>query len=203
MIFSAERIDKQEPLPVPQNRVVHLGIIVGHTKKAPGAVSNTGMTEYDYNNKVASLIKKLSNEIPQIRVSVFYRDIIGIAGAYDLAEENKCDAVIELHFNAFNKKATGTVTLCTTDQQDIEFSNIIHTQMCTVFKRSGSSQASAIGRSNRGAQNVYSFPGGVNCIVEPFFGDSEGELGEELMDEYARCLLEGVFTWAVIKRLVD
>ena len=172
-----------------------LGVIVGHEKKAPGALmANTRETEYSYNSRVASAMTQMADSYG-IDVQVIYRDGIGIEGAYRKADELLCDYVIELHFNAFNRKASGTLTLCSTDMQDIEFSRFVQHEMCRVFNRHGSSRGvQPIPRSGRGGKSVYSFPDGRNCLVEPFFGDNpkESELAYEKLEEYAACLLKAV-----------
>lgn len=196
-----------EPLPQAHERVVHVGFIVGHSKKDQGAVmgGRSGMTEYEYNRQLSQkLINMASQSFPKLKVSVFYRDNLGISAVYARAKEMLCDAVIELHFNASEgKKATGTETLCTPDTDDVEFSHIIHKQICDVFNRVGDSRGVVVvGRSTRGAANVYAFDKGVNCLIEPFFGDSEAELGIQKMEPLAVSLLNGVMTWAHKKGLL-
>lgn len=191
---------KDAPLPLASEQVVHLGVIVGHTKDAQGAELVDGtkrMTEYAYNSEIAKKIEVNALKFPRIKVTTFFRDGVGISGAYNAARKAGCDCVIELHFNAFNKQVKGTETLCTPDKGDIEFANIVHRNMCTLFQRVGASRGvRVIGRSVRGAPNVYAFPEGVNCLVEPFFGDSEGNIGISKSEDYAVVLLESVQLWA-------
>jgi N-acetylmuramoyl-L-alanine amidase len=193
---------KAEPLPQAHERIVHVGFVVGHDKKAQGAVmvGASELTEYQYNKEIANKILEIATkDYPTLKVSIIFRDGVGIAGAYQKAKELLCDCVIELHFNASEgKKATGTETLCTPDANDVEFAHIIHKQLCQVFGRDGNSRGVVvIGKSVRGAPNVYAFPDGVNCLVEPFFGDSEAKLGIEKEGDYANALLQAVMSWAV------
>ena len=168
-----------------------LGLIVGHTKKDQGAVMKNKVTEYQYNSQVAEACKKLSDE--HLKVEVIYRDGIGISGAYAKADKLKCDYVIELHFNAFNKKATGTETLCSNDDKDYDFALSVHTMLCKLFDRGGSSRGvKKIPRSGRGGQSCYSYPNGKNCLVEPFFGDAETELAMKKQELYAEELFNHV-----------
>ena len=189
-----------QTLPLASEQLVHLGVIVGHTKNAQGAELTYGgkrMTEYEYNSQIAQKMVVNSSKYPRLKVTVFYRDDIGIAGAYANARKAGCDCVIELHFNAFNKEVKGTETLCTPDANDVAFANVVHKAMCELFQRVGASRGvRVIGRSVRGAPNVYAFPEGVNCLVEPFFGDSEGQLGVSKSEDYANVLLEAVQLWA-------
>jgi N-acetylmuramoyl-L-alanine amidase len=181
-----------------------LGAIVGHEKSAPGAtLAITGESEYSYNTKVAKLMQDYAMTfVPTMTVEVIYRDGIGISGAYSKAKALECDAVIELHFNAYNATVMGTETLSTSNADDLEFSKIIHSGVCQVFKRDGQSRGvKAIQRSARGGSNVYGFPSGPNCLVEPFFGDSwtEARLANEKVNEYASQLVKSVYEWAKLK----
>mgnify|MGYP003402416605 FL=1 len=144
------------------------------------------------------MISLAAKDYPRIKLSVITRDKQGILGSYKHAQEIGCDCVIELHFNAsMNHKATGSETLCTPDPMDVEFSHIIHKKICDVFGRGGDSRGVvAIGRSVRGAPNIYAFQEGPNCLVEPFFGDSEDKLGKEKITQYAQGLLDAVSLWA-------
>ena len=199
--ISTVTVEKNELLPRPYERVVHAAFIVGHDRKDQGAVLDhtTKLTEYEYNKQIAEkLINLAVAKYPKLKVSIIFRDNLGIQGAYKRAKEMACDCVIELHFNASEgKKATGTVTLCTPDRNDLDFAHIIHKQICQAFDRVGNSRGvTVIGRSVRGAANIYAFPDGVNCLVEPFFGDTEAVLGIHKEDDYAKALLDGVMLWA-------
>jgi N-acetylmuramoyl-L-alanine amidase len=194
-------------LPTLNEQMVHLGVIVGHSQKDGGAVlaHPSKLNEYQYGKRVAEAIEyKAKGYYPKIKVSVLLRDDIGISGAYDRARGLGCDCVVELHFNAHNGKASGSLTLCTPDGGDVEFAHILHKFICKTFNRVGSSMGVAvIGRSVRGAGNVYAFPEGVNCLLEPFFGDSEAELGISKLDEYAEAILGGVTQWATKLDLIS
>lgn len=198
--------DRETPAPG-EGRFVKLGIIVGHTKAAPGAkLAGTSQYEYHYNTEVAQIMaaeaKRRGNVIPVI----ITRDRGGISGAYREANKQQCDVVIELHFNAFNGKADGTVTLCTPDLTDVEFAHIVQNAMCRVFGRSGLSRGvKAIARSARGGGNVHAFPQGRNCLVEPFFGDNPREvaLAQKLKVDYAHALVHAVIIWATKKDLIQ
>jgi len=198
----------EEILPSKNDQKVHLGVIVGHTKKQGGAVLlNGSMNEYQYNKKVLdAMVKNKDIFFPRLELTPIFRDDIGIAGAYDRARGLGCDCVVELHFNASNGRSSGSLTLCTSSSDDIEFAHEVHNHICTVFGRIGSSRGVAvIGRSVRGAANIYAFPEGANCLVEPFFGDSpeDGELGIKKIDEYATAILQAVNNWAKKRDLIS
>jgi N-acetylmuramoyl-L-alanine amidase len=204
-------VESNEPLPLPKGdnqrelpspgevRKVKLGIIVGHTGSEPGAKSIEGFTEYEYNSEIAELAAAYAGRFQVIQVIVIKRDGVGIAGAYAIAAKNGCDAVIELHFNDFNGVAFGSETLCSSDLTDMEFAHEVHAKVCEAFGRSGMSRGvKVLSRSSRGAENVHSFPHGVNCLVEPFFGDhpDEAVLATHNKRAYAEAIIQGVILWA-------
>jgi len=180
---------------------VKLAVIVGHEKKAQGAVMAQpfNKSEYEFNTMVAKAMHKYASTLnSEVEVEIIFRDGLGISGAYARARQLLCDAVIELHFNAFNGKVVGTETLTTPDSSDMDFAHIVQKKMCEVFGRDGQSRGvKAISKSARGGGNVHSFPGGVNCLVEPFFGDthSEASLAMNRLDEYAEALVQAVVLW--------
>ena len=157
-----------------------LGIIVGHTRDKQGAYSKFegGFTEYAYNKDVAlsacDYALSLDAKKDQFEVSIIYRDHAGIRGAYEEAIYKKCDAVVELHFNSFSRAVTGTETLYPVeDPKDKNFAGLYQKNICKLFGRQGLSRGiKALSKGANGWFNVYMFPQGPNCLVEPFFGSS-------------------------------
>jgi N-acetylmuramoyl-L-alanine amidase len=180
------------------NEPFTLAVIVGHEKKAPGAVMHRSqgfMTEYNYNTNVASTMAAYG-KTKNVDVKIIFRDGIGITGANKKALSYKPDACIELHFNSFNAQAHGSETLCSTDSQDVGFAKKVQAKMCEAFGRTGSSRGvKIILRSARG--NVHGLPGYANCLVEPFFGDNEAEasLAISKKDAYAKALVDAFVEW--------
>lgn len=185
--------------PEEDEKLVHLAVVVGHTKKKGGAyfAGHEFKNEYEYNSLLAENMKDNAKEFG-IKVDVLFRDGIGIPGAYERVRALKPDCCIELHFNAYNGSVRGTETLCTPDINDKRFANIVQEEMCSVFKREGMSRGvKPISRSARGGGNVHGAPGIANCLVEPFFGDNkkECELAVSEFGKYSRGLLNACRKW--------
>jgi len=196
-------------LPGPgDKRRIRLAIIIGHEKKAQGAnmVDPFKVSEYQYNTQVSNYMTEYIDEKDMpIEPVVIFRDGIGIVGTYAKAEREKCDVAIELHFNAFNGAATGSECLSSAEEKDKELAGLVLRGVCGVFQRGGLSRGvKVIPRADRGGLNVNSFPGGANCLVEPFFGDtfSEAEAGLAKQRNYAQALVDAVLLWARKKDLV-
>lgn len=203
--------DGRELPRVDESRRIRLAVIVGHEQSNQGAkLEVNGDSEYTYNSRIAKLMQKIAKErYPQIEVDVVFRDGVGVAGAYQIADEKlHADLVLELHFNAANGRARGSETLCSSAPNDIEFAHIIHRQVARIFGRIGTTHdrgVKVLSRTSRGGQNVHSFPGGANCLVEPFFGDNrdDGLLGIAKMDLYAEALVAGAQLYAEKKDMVS
>lgn len=189
---------------------VKLGVVIGHDMIKQGARMPKevgGYTEYAFNQDVAKEMHAyIKRKYPMVEMKTILRDDIGIAGAYKIARESLCDCVIELHFNAFDGKALGTSTLCTPDMSDLAFAKTVHQAMCKLFNRMGREDrgVKAISKATRGGANVHGFPGGVNCLVEPVFGDNlaEAKLLLANKDRYAWCLVDAVVLWAKQANLI-
>lgn len=191
----------------PGKKTVRLCLVIGHEENKPGAALHGGGSEYTYNSKVALLAKEYAQEVLSDRLQVYtvFRDGVGIKGAYEVVKNISPDACIELHFNAFNKKVSGSEVLYH-DNKDVKpeleynFAKHILETIYKVFNRSTR-------RAMRGEKDIspgqagfynltrtHRFP----CIlVEPFFGDNpdESALAREKQKEYAIALCEAVVSF--------
>lgn len=197
--------DRETPAPGEKMKPL-LVLVVGHTMKSPGAAFALGENEYQYNKKVADLCEKyISDYEIDVKIEVVLRDRIGLSGAYEKVKSLRPDACIELHFNAFNKRVTGTETLCSANSEDRKFTEIVHKNICKVFERDGLSRGiKVIPRSGRGGFSVNALEGIPNCLVEPFFGDveSEAKMGQEKQGTYARSIVDSVCLYFKEKNLI-
>ena len=98
--------------PEKKQEKVKVALIVGHSKTAQGAVNYLGETEFSLNSRIAAMVEKMFSEIDSIvDLKVFFRP----GGAYGPAVSKVGKAVgewgakasLELHFNSFEKKASG------------------------------------------------------------------------------------------------
>lgn len=188
----------------PWDRRLTIGVVVGHTKKSPGAMVEAPLKTYEYfeNKRVAQKMKDYaSKKLSQnVVVNVYYRDGIGIAGAYTKAMLDGCDCVIELHFNAFNKAAYGTETLCTMTQMDKDFAKVVQSSLVKLFQRdkTGDRGVKPRAKNDRGWASVSALPTMANCLVEPFFSDNPKEMAlyMKVRDEYPGALVDAAIEWA-------
>src|SRR6185312_3846201 len=87
-------------------------IVVGHEADAPGArgIAPLNCYEYEYNKGLAGLLSASLLDL-SVMSEFFFRDHVGIVGAYKEVNEYNPDGVVELHFNASCGQASGTETL--------------------------------------------------------------------------------------------
>ncbi len=201
--------EKREVPSLGKRKTIRLGIIIGHTKKAQGAVmvKPYSVSEYNFNTEIAEFVRTYSKG-SQVEVYIYTRDVGGVAGAYGRAEKDLCDAVIELHFNSTAKSqdtAAYSLTLVSADSEDKIFGQFIQDSMSKAFGRTKAQNKalSVLGRGARGSSNVHSFKG-PNCLVEPFFGNNPAEckMAMDKKMEYAKSLFMGAYLWAESKGLV-
>ena len=177
-----------------------LGIVVGHTAKAPGAHSSfLQVHEYHWNSDLADRIVK--NKPASLEVKVFFRDGIGIAGAYKESDAWGSDMTVELHFNsADSPHATGTGilyhpnstkgrTLATLLRQEIGTALDLPDWpsgtggVVTPFEASG---------EERRGQKSLSAGIAPATLIEPFFGSNSEDCAraKEGKDELAKAILD-------------
>ena len=184
------------------NGYMKIGLVVGHTRNEPGAAVAAPIKSYEYfvNTELAKMAQDYAKDkYPHVDLNIYYRDGIGIVGAYTKAHADGCDCVIELHFNAFNKKAYGTETLCTRLPDDKKYAKYINDAISKVFKRTGLGfrGVKIMSLADRGGKSVAALPGTANCLVEPFFSDnlSEVQLFLSVREEYVKSLVDASVAW--------
>ena len=186
---------------------MRLAIVIGHSKKSPGAFAAAPLrlSEYDYNTLVAQEIYR--NAMGRgVHTKIFTRDGSSIKDVYQQVEDWAAKTIygktvaVELHFNAANKKAKGTETLFDMEPlESIEFARCVQQAMCLVFKRKG--------KEDRGLKKITEdtergYPNLNYCripsvIVEPAFGDNpdEAKLLSELQLDYAKSIVDATIQY--------
>lgn len=178
----------EDTVGVPPLHKKHLGkvaLVVGHTSRAGGAhSSHFKMNEYKFYRNFMG--PKIMNALLDLRIEskMFFRDNGGYRQAYKDVIDWDADIVIELHFNAFNGKASGTEILLANNHDDPGLFEKEFAQDM-VDKISG-----VLGISNRGLKfrpkekgergwhlvnQTRSIP---SILIEPFFGDNENDCRE-------------------------
>ena len=153
-----------------------IALIVGHEKKSKGAFSKTlGQAEYDWNTELANMARNYATMIGA-EVQIFFRDVVGIAGAYKKALAWKPDALIELHFNAADGKASGTETL----YNDAGDAKDVHEVIFA--KKVNDAMVKALGLKDRGIKkrqpgdrgygNINQTKSVPSILIESGFGDN-------------------------------
>lgn len=122
----------QEPVPTDANdplseyreivgdpEINEILIVVGHTRKTVGCVAYTKEGEYEFNRKIAEMVKeRIEKADPSKTVVIEYRDNGGLTGAFKRGNRIKPDLTLELHLNAATNKAYGTETLVLRGDED-------------------------------------------------------------------------------------
>ena len=172
-----------------------VAIVVGHSRKRQGAkaVEPINQTEYIWNDKLANMIQADASR-SCVDCSIFYRDGVGIKGAYSSVRNWNATTFIELHFNAATVPAKGTETLFGAPKVSKDWANIVQREMLSVLARSANENRGIKKRleGERGGRNVNQLESIPSVLVEPFFGhvESESTLGATQMEDYAASLVK-------------
>ena len=184
-----------------------VAICVGHSRGDKGAVSIGGVTEWDYNVKVADRLKDIL-ERTGVNVTVFdhypastYEGAMGwLAQSLNKLE---LDCAIELHFNSASPEAEGYEYLywggSLPGKRLAECFQSAHQDLLMPQNNRG---IKAISIGDRGAAFLRK-PKTVCLICEPFFGSSEKEWGlfedDAGRDNLARAYANGLADFLDIK----
>lgn len=186
---------------------MRIAIVNGHTAKAAGAraVAPIGKQEYFFNKDLGQRMLKACKAL-SVEAKMFYRDDIGIQGAYKNALAYKPDLIIELHFNAFNGKASGSEVLYS-DQFDLaglkerELAQLVQKEICKALGFKGHQDRGAKDRPRTkreaGWFNLAQTINVASILVEPFFGDNPDDAlrAYQHKDELAQCMVDGCLKW--------
>jgi len=172
-----------------------LAVIVGHTLARPGAVAVDPINEHEYswNTKLAGHMKDYADSMG-VPLEIFFRDSVGITGAYRRVADYGASAVIELHFNAFeDPRATGTETLWSTPLSEKLAQDV---QQAMVQALGSRDRGAKLRHTGRGVKSLTELPDTPTVLVEPFFGSNpndaaaakqrEGTLARALVDAAQR-----------------
>jgi N-acetylmuramoyl-L-alanine amidase len=188
--------------PAEDEPVKRLAIIVGHTELRQGAFALAPISqhEYSFNREIAQTME-MAAASKGIAARTFFRDGVGIQGAYQAATAFEPDSIIELHFNSASAAARGTETLCSKDNPDSKrLADLIQKSMVGVFNRTGSRNrgVKVLREGDRGFGNVSAAPSVPSVLVEPFFGSNAGDcqLAFDRTAEYAAGLVDAFAEFA-------
>jgi N-acetylmuramoyl-L-alanine amidase len=188
--------DDEEIQPAEDEAAQRLAIIVGHTALRQGAFALAPISqhEYPFNREIAQTME-IAAASKGIVARTFFRDRVGISGAYQAATAFEPDGIIELHFNAAGPAARGTETLCSKHHPDSrKLADFIQKSMVAVFNRSGSRNrgVKVLRAGDRGFGNVSAAPSVPSVLVVPFFGSNAGDcrLAFDRSAEYAAGLVD-------------
>jgi hypothetical protein len=165
-----EELSASSVKPSPKNvRKLNLAFIVGHTASAPGA-GGSGIIKNEYFYHKELMVPHIKAFSGNVNIMIYYRDGVGITGAYKLADEGGADCVIELHYNgAASVQATGTETLYASDKGKMLAESVQQRMMQTLKLRDRG--VKYIPPEGRGGMNLRAGRAPA-IIVEPGFGSN-------------------------------
>jgi N-acetylmuramoyl-L-alanine amidase len=164
--------------------MIKAAIIVGHSSEDGGAYNgNIKINEFDYNKRVANLIQAHSKKID---IEIVYRDT-----TYS-ALPKKVNmlipyAVISLHCNAFNTKASGFEVLSSGSKGSLKLANIISDNCYNEIFDKIPNRGIKIKKLHDGGGLILHKTKAPCVLLEPFFidNDTDLELGLKEIENYA------------------
>ena len=195
-------IEIEEPVDTSLANAKRLAIIVGHSKNRPGARAGEPLQQYEYtfNSEIAKSIERRGRDCG-LAVQTFFRDDVGIAGAYRNASSYQPEAIIELHFNAATPAAHGAETLYSSvNPQSEKLAQLLQKSMCDALG-SRDRGIKHIKKGGRGYGNVSasSLP---SALVEPFFGSNTADCENAVEKKcfYVKGLVDAVLEFIKVEK---
>lgn len=167
-----------------------LAIVVGHTARSQGAralsppfpADSRSMplsepNEYAWNRDLALKIKERADRAG-IRCDIFFRDGVGIEGAYAAVRRWSPKATVELHFNAAGGNARGSLVLYGRDESRT-WAQALQKEFVKLYDRQGRNEDRGVfipgpdSPYKRGIASVTQLH--PSALIEPFFGDNRSD----------------------------
>lgn len=154
-----------------------LALVVGHNSESQGAVRSDGVTEFQFNSRVAKIAQDYAKRhYGQMEVGVFFRQPGSgyrreIRRVYEETDRWGADLTNELHFNSHSdSSAHGAEILTSGTASSFKFAQI--TQNMLVGRMGMRDRGVKTRKTGRGSESLMS--GNAPAILsEPFFGSSE------------------------------
>lgn len=155
-------------------------LVIGHKKSSPGAMNgSSGLTEFDFNEDLASRIK---HKTMSVEIRVVYRTTY--KELPNKINQLNPDFIISLHCNAYNKASSGTEVLYYhTSQKGRQMAQVLQNHLVTFLglKDRGVKPKSA---EDRGGY-LLRYTNAPCVIAEPFFIDNDQDLSVAMLDKSA------------------
>ncbi|MGF1463555.1 MAG: N-acetylmuramoyl-L-alanine amidase [Maricaulaceae bacterium] len=191
-----------------------LVLIVGHSSDEQGAAGTKPLnqTEFVFNTELSKLVTKFGLPRGHLILTIFRpsRGRAGIEIAYQKALKAEPDAIIELHFNAFNKQVRGTETLLSVksdivETNERELAELVQSEISSVFQRIGRQDRGLKfieRRGDRGWRSLSQVRTIPSILIEPFFGDepNDAALAVEKKEELAKAIILAFEKWLTRRR---
>lgn len=192
-----------------------LAIVVGHTARSQGAralsppfPADSRLTplsepnEYAWNRDLALKIKERADRAG-IRCDIFFRDGVGIEGAYAAVRQWSPKATVELHFNASGGNSRGSLVLFGREESKT-WAQALQKEFVKLYDRQGRNEDRGVfipgpdSPYKRGIASVTQLH--PSALIEPFFGDnrSDATLAVQKKDGLADTILAAFANFAGI-----
>ena len=157
--------------------MLKLALVVGHEQGAQGAkaVPPIDQHEYVWNTELAQMMVAHINTLSDAEAKIFFRDTVGIVGAYNAAKEWGADAAIELHFNSAGPTATGTETLFLTPVSKPLAEAVQDATLATLGLKDRGVKTPQQASGGRGTKSLSQMGPKPSILTEPFFGSNASD----------------------------
>lgn len=158
-----------------------VALAIGHTTGSQGARNADGISEWEYNKKVAYKVQEKLKDYHGVHIDIIHRETVDYGlycKAFNILPSVVYSAVLELHFNSFSLPAKGAEVLCLRGSKGEDLAK----DLSAHFRENGWVVRGQIGGvkylnpEDRGYKFLDAVGSYLNCaaaIVEPCFGSNK------------------------------
>jgi len=155
-----------------------IALIIGHTKRQPGATNYQGETEFEFNSSVCARVSMAfdSDDLRIFDKSDHYQKRV---------EAFNPDLIVEMHFNAFKSPAFGCeAQVLKSNTEAREHAEYLLKAFYKRFRIKNRGVKTLNTKDDRGFQNLYKFKERTALIFEPCFANFETKDSKKIIGDF-------------------
>lgn len=151
-------------------------LLAGHSLSEPGAINKYGTREAELTIELRDMVGTALKKHGIAPRTDHDRDTLSAVTARLLQQSREGDIICDLHFNAFNKRATGTEAIV--PQQPTSRELQLAAELCSTLSAIMKIPDRGVKKENDSARGRLAImrPNGINILLEVCFMDNENDI---------------------------
>jgi len=165
-----------------------VGLVIGHTSKKKGAYSKYfNQYEYDFWKDVTKYLSYVDVWKHDEKISGYMTRQKDTASRM---KDSNYDLVVELHYNAFNKKASGVLCMFYKGNDKMKQAASLFVDICTELTDIESDGIRGLSNKDDRGLGFLKHQKANAILIEPFFGDNKHDCMKIESSQNMACILD-------------